>query len=229
MRFSKFSAGEDNMISHRAQAALERGWEWEERGNLPKAIKAYLEATAIEHDWEVPHQRLGALYLEMSRYDEAAAAYQRAKCLAPPDDGSIDDLLHVIGLIQAGALNPATYRRYVMARDMPDDQLDQKMALCQEALSLNPTFAPPYAVLGKVLLARGHTNQARVVLERGLACDPTPFTQAMLLFDLGNVFLVSGLRDEALNSFRQAVKLNANPSVTRFATIQLEAAAAGRI
>jgi len=217
------------MISHRAQAALERGQEWEERGNLPKAIKAYLEAAAIEHDWKVPHRRLGVLYLEMDRYDEAAAAFRQAKRLVPPGDGSIDDLLDVIDLIQAGALKPAAYRHYVMARDMPDDQLDQKMAWCQEALNLNPTFAPPYAVLGKVLLAKGHPNQARVVLERGLACNPPPFTQATLLFNLGNVFLASGLRDEALDSFRQAVELNAIPSVTRFSTIQLEAATAGRI
>jgi superkiller protein 3 len=217
------------MISYRARAAFERGQEWEEQDNLTKAINAYREAAAIEPDWAVPHQRLGTLYLEMGRYDEAAAAYRQAKLVPLPGDGSIDDLLHVIDLIQAGALDPKAYRYYVMARDMPDDQLDEKMALCQKVLGLNPTFAAPYAVLGRVLLAKGHPNQARAVLERGLACAPTPFTRAMLLFDLGNVLLASGQRGEALAIFRQVVELNANLSVTRFATMQLEAAAAGRI
>jgi tetratricopeptide (TPR) repeat protein len=217
------------MISQRAQRAFERGQEWEERGNPTKAINAYHEAVAIEPDWAEPHQRIGALYLELGRYDEAAVAYRRAKQLIPPGDGSIDDLLDVIDLIQRGALEPAAYRYYVEARDLPYEQLGDKMALCQKALQINPTFAAPYTVLGKVLLIKGHPNQARAVLERGLACTPTPFTRAMLLFDLGNVLLTSGQRGEALAAFRQAVELNANPPVTRFATMQLQAATAGRI
>jgi protein O-GlcNAc transferase len=217
------------MIRERARAAFERGREWEERGDLTKAINAYREAIAIEPDWAVPQQRIGTLYLEMGRYDEAAAAYRQARLEPLPGDGSIDHALHVIDLLQKGTLDSNAYRYYVMARDMPDDHLDEKLALCQKALSLNPTFAPPYAVLGRVLLAQGSLNQARAVLERGLACEPTPFTQAMLLFDLGNVLLASGQRDEALAVFRQVVELNANLSATRFATLQLEAAASGRI
>jgi superkiller protein 3 len=217
------------MIRERARVAFERGREWEVRGDLNKAINAYRDAIAIEPDWAVPHQRLGTLYLEMGRYDEAAAAYRQARLKPLPGDGSIEHVLHVIDLLQKGTLDPNAYRYYVMARDMPDDQLGEKLALCQKALSLNPTFAPPYAVLGRVLLAQGSLNQARAVLERGLACEPTPFTQAMLLFDLGNVLLASGQRDEALTVFRQVVELNANLSATRFATLQLEAAASGRI
>jgi superkiller protein 3 len=217
------------MIKQRARVAFERGQEWEKRGNVTKAITAYREAVAIEPDWAVPHQRIGTLYLEMGRYDEAAAAYRQAKLVPLPGDGSIDDLLHVIHLIQEGALKPKAYRYYVMARDMPDEQLDEKVSLCQQALSLSPTFAAPYAVLGRALLAKGHPNQARTVLERGLACDPTPFTQAMLLFDLGNVLLVNAQRDEALTFFRQVVELDANLTATRFATVQLEAADSGRI
>ena len=103
------------------------------------------------------------------------------------------------------------------------------MDLCRKALGINPTFAAPYTVLGKVLLAKGNPNQARAVLERGLTCDPTPFTRAMLLFNLGTVLLVSGLRDEALATFRQVVALDANLAASRFAATQLEAASAGRI
>lgn len=217
------------MISSRAQAAFARGQEWEQRSNPTKAINAYREATAIEPDWVEPYQRLGALYLELGRYDEAAAACRQARPLAPAGDGSIEAMLHAIDMIQAGALDPAAYRYYVMARGTPDEHLDEKLALCQKALSLNPNFAAPYAVLGRVLLAKGHPNQARGVLERGLACNATSFTRADLLFVLGNVLLVSGQRDEALTAFRQVVGLDADPSVTRFATLQLEAAAAGRI
>lgn len=217
------------MISHRARSAFERGQEWEERGDLTKAINAYHEAVAIEPDWAVPHQCLGTLYLEMGRYDEAVAAYRRAKLTPVPGDGSIDDMLQVIDQIQKGSLDPTAYSYYVMARDLPDDALAEKLALCQKALSLNPSFAALYAILGRVLLARGQLNQARAVLERGLACHPTPFTRAMLLFDLGNVFLASGQREQALAVFRRVVDLDANLSATRFATMQLEAALAGRI
>jgi superkiller protein 3 len=217
------------MISHRARAAFARGQEWEERGDLDKAINAYREAAAIEPDWVVPHQCMGSLYLEMSRYDEAAAAFRQAKLIAVPGDGSIDDTLHVIGLIQKGVLDPTAYRYYVMARDLPDEQLDEKMALCQQALGLSPGYAAPYGLVGKVLLAQGRPNQARAVLERGLTCEPTPFMRAAILFNLGNVLLASGQRDEALARFRQVVELDANPSVAHFAMMQLEAAAAGRI
>jgi tetratricopeptide (TPR) repeat protein len=217
------------MISQRAQSAFKRGQEWERQENLSKAINAYREAVAIVPDWVEPHQHIGALHLKQGQYDEAAAAYRQAKPLAPDGDGSIDDHLYVIAQIQEGALDPAAYDCYVRARDIPDEQLDEKMALCQQALGLNATYAAPYAVLGKVLLAKGHPNQARAVLERGLSCDPPPFTRANLLFALGNVLLVSGQRDAALAAFGQVVELNANPSVTRFATMQLEAADAGRI
>jgi len=217
------------MHSQRAQAAFERGQEWEARGNLPKAINSYREATAIEPDWVEPHRRLGALFFATSRYDEATVAYRQAQPLLPRGDGSVDDLLYVIGQIQQGELDPAAYRYFVQAFDLPDEQLDEKMALCQKALKLNPSFAAPYAVLGKVLLAQGQPSQARAVLERGLACAPSPFVRAMLLFNLGNILLTGGQRDEALALFRQVVALNANPTATRFADKQLQAAQAGRI
>jgi superkiller protein 3 len=217
------------MISHRALAAYERGLEWEERGSSAKAINAYHEAIAIEPDWADPHRRLGSLYLELSRYDEAMASYRRVKPLLPAGDASIDDLLQVIEQIQMGELERAAYDCFVMARDLPDEQLDEKMALCQQALGFNPKYAAPYTILGKTLLAKGQLNQARTVLERGLACAPSTYTRAMLLFNLGNVLLVTGERDAALSRFRQVVQLNANPTATRFASTQLEAAADGRI
>ena len=210
-------------------SALVQRQEWEDRGNPTRALGAYREATAIAPDWPDPQRCLGAIYLEMGRYDEAIAAYRQIKSLLPPGDNSVDDLLNVIEQIQSGKLDQAAYDYYVAARNLPDDELDEKMALSQKALGLNPTFAAPYTVLGKTLLAKGHPNQARAVLERGLGCAPTAYRRAMLLFHLGNVLLVIGQRDKALAVFRQVVELNANPTATRFADKQLEAAAGGRI
>jgi tetratricopeptide (TPR) repeat protein len=217
------------MIKQRARAAFDRGQKWEERGDFTKAIRAYGEAIAIEPDWGVPHQAMGILYIEMGRYDEAAAAYRKVKLTAIPGDGSIDDMLGVIERIQIGSLDQAAFRYFVMSRDLPDEQLDEKMALCKKALGINPAYAAPYAILGRVLLAKGRINQSRAVLERGLTCNPSPFTRALLLFNLGNTFLASGRRDKALAIFRQVVDLDANLSATRFATLQLQAASTGRI
>jgi superkiller protein 3 len=217
------------MISQRAQDAFDKGKEWEERGNSTKAINAYRQAVAIEPDWVAPHERLGAIFMELGQYDEAIAAYRRAKASAVPGDDSITDRLQMLERIQQGTLDPMAYRYYLMARDMPDETLNEKMSLCQQALSLSPDFAAPYSILGKILLAKGHPNQARAVLERGLALEPPAFTRALLLFDLGNVLLVSGQRDEALRTFRQIVELDANPKMTRFARTQLDAADANRI
>ncbi len=107
--------------------------------------------------------------------------------------------------------------------------MDEQIDLCQKALGLNLTYAAPYAVLGRALLAKGQPNQARTVLERGLAFNPSTYVRAELLFNLGNVLLVTGQREEALGAFRQVVALNANPTATRFAGKQLDAAADGRI
>lgn len=218
-----------SMISHRARDAFERGQEWEDRGNPTRALGAYREAAAIAPDWPDPQRCLGAIYLEMGRYDEAVAAYRQIKSLLPPGDDSVEDLLYVIEQIQSGKLDRAAYDYYVAARSLPDDKVDEKMALSQKALGLNPNYAAPYAVLGRALLAKGHPNQARTVLERGLACTAPSYTRADLLFNLGNVLLVGGQRDEALTAFRQVVELNANPTATRFASKQLTAAAEGRI
>ena len=217
------------MISHRALGAFERGEEWEARGNTSKAISAYREAIAIEPSWVDPHRRLGAIFFDLHRYDEAAATFRQARPLVPAGDGSVDDMLYVIERIQSGELNKAAYDYFVTARDLPDDQLDDKIGLCRQALSLNPGFAAPYEVLGKALLAKGNPNQARAVLERGLSCETSAFTRAMLLFDVGNVLLIAGQRDKALQVFRQVVDLNANPTATQFAGRQLEAADSGRI
>jgi len=214
------------MISERAQLAFKRGQEWEERDNPAKAIKAYREAAAIETNWLMPFQRLGILFLTLGRYNEALATYRLIKPLAPPGDGSIDDFIYVLGQIQADQLDPAAFRYYVMARDMPDEQLDKKMSLCQKALGLSSTFAAPYAEIGKVLFAKGQLNQARAVLERGLFLDSSPFTQALLLFHLGHTLLFSYQYGEALTAFRRVIELNANPSATQVAAKQLEDAAA---
>jgi tetratricopeptide (TPR) repeat protein len=169
------------------------------------------------------------LFFDMGRYDEAADAFRQLAPLLPAGDRSTDNWLHVIKQIQTGTLERAAYDDYAAARDLPEEKFEEKIALCQNALAPNPTHAAPYAVLGKALLAKGHPNQARTTLERGLECGPRPFTQAELLFNLGNVLLTIGQRDEALEIFRRVVELNANPTATRFAAIQLDAAADGRI
>jgi tetratricopeptide (TPR) repeat protein len=217
------------MTKTRAQAAFERGQEWEARGDPAKAVNAYREAIAHEPDWVAPYRCLGTLFLATGRFDEAAAAFRQASHIPVAGDTFTEDMLQLIERIQAGELDRAAYHYYALAQGLSDDELDQQMNLCLKALALNPRYAAPYAILGRVLLAKGQLNQARTVLERGLACDPTPYSQAMLLFNLGNVLLASGLRGKALEAFRGVVALDANLSATRFATIQLEAAAAGRI
>jgi protein O-GlcNAc transferase len=217
------------MAKPRAQSAFERGQEWEERGNPTKALGAYREAAAIAPDWPDPHRSLGVLYLEMGRYDEAIAAFRQIEALLPSNDRSVEDLLSTVRKIQAGEIDPAAFAYYVRARDLPDDRLEEQIDLCQKALSLNLTYAAPYAVLGRALLAKGQPNQARTVLERGLTFSPSAYVRAELLFNLGNVQLASGQREEALAAFRQVVALNANPMATRFAGKQLAAAADGRI
>jgi len=214
------------MISERAQLAFKRGQEWEEQNNPAKAIKAYREAVAIESGWLMPFQRLGILFLTTGRYGEAMATYRLIKPLAPPGDGSIEDFIYILGQIQADQLDPTAFRYYMMARDMPDEQMDKKMSLCQKALGLSSTFAAPYAEIGKVLLDKGQLNQARAVLERGLFLDSSPFIKALLLFRLGHTLLFSYQYHEALTAFRQVIELNANPSVTQVAAKQLEDAAA---
>ncbi len=214
------------MISQRAQAAFQRRQEWEEQENLTEAINTYREAVAIETNWVAPYQRLGALLLELGQYDEALAACQQAKPLMPPGDGSIDDLIHVIQQIQANQLDPAAYRYYIMSRDLPDEQVDDKMTLCQNALGLNLSFAAPYAEIGKILLDKDQFNQARAVLERGLAYNPSPFVRAQLLFHLANTLLFSRQLNEALVAFRQIVELAANPLVAKAAAKQIEEAVA---
>jgi protein O-GlcNAc transferase len=217
------------MINHRALAAFARGQEWEGRHNPSKAIMAYRQAAAIEPDWADPHRRLAWLFFDSGRYDEATNVFRRLEQLLPAGDHSTGNWLHLIEQIQMGALERAAYDDYVAARDLSEEQFEEKIALCQNALGLNPTYAAPYTILGKALLAKGHPNQARAALERGLALTPRPYTRAQLLFNLGNVLLAIGQRDEALATFRQVVELDANPTATRFASIQLDAGADGRI
>jgi tetratricopeptide (TPR) repeat protein len=144
---------------HLREAHDALGFYYQRQGLLAKAAEEFRVVANLENDF-LAHFNLGGVLVDLERYDEALAAFQRCLALEPSDAASH----YEIGLIHfvKGEYQAALDRLQLPLRDCPEDwEIYHLIGSCQLRLSL---FDEALGSFGVALrLAPQQTAQAEVI------------------------------------------------------------------
>lgn len=155
-------------------------------GRCEEAIALYDQALAVRSEHEDALYYRASCAVDLGRYDEAAAGYERLVAVNPKGSSR--------GHMQLGLLYAS-----------PDDGAPRDLARAErhlrEALSVDPDSGAVLA-LGELALLRGDRAAARTLLRDASSGDPMSLAAPYLL---GFLDWEAGRRDAAWEAFRLAV------------------------
>ncbi len=169
---------------------------------------------------------LGRIRYTENRFNDAVVSFQRALLLLPrsvkvennlglaweglnqPDE-AIRAYRQAISW-QAGAKQPSEQPLLNLATLLSDrNQLDEALALLQQAVAIAPQDPRIHTALGKLYRRRDNLPQAQAEFESALAVTPN---DAALHFQLGQVYRKEGLEARASSELARAAALNGTHS-----------------
>ncbi len=151
------------------------------------AIESFQHALQLRPRWVKAEDNLGLAYEGLNQPEEAIKAYRQAIAWQQNDPHPSEQPL----------LNLA-----ILLTDR--NQLDEALALLQQAARLAPKDSKVHGALGKAYARRGALPQAQTELEQAVAGDPK---NAGLHFQLGQVYRKQGLADRAAAELTEAAAL----------------------
>jgi Tfp pilus assembly protein PilF len=191
-------AEEFDSRDHRIQAAL--GQAYQLRKAYPQAEAHYLRALRLDRNNSQYRNNIGALYLDMQRWDEAIVYFRQAA----------DDLLFSTPEMALTGLGLAHFQKGDYA---------EAIAAYREALDYRPRFALARLRLGEVFFAQGETGQAIAEYRQALMVAPE-FVLAH--YKLGLAYLQAQETAKAKASFAAANRLAPDSEPGRLAGNYLE-------
>jgi TolB-like protein/Flp pilus assembly protein TadD len=87
-------------------------------------------------------------------------------------------------------------------------QFDKAASEGERAVSLNPSYADAYVLLGHTLRYLGKPEEAIVVVKKAIRLNPFP--TVMYYHNLGISYLFAGRPDDALATYKKAIKIGPN-------------------
>jgi tetratricopeptide (TPR) repeat protein len=157
-----------------------------ERGKLKEAVEEFKRALTLEPDNVNVRNSLGVCYAQVGKFEEAVAEFSRVTSLAPSD---------FMGQYNLGCALLSLGR---------EDEAEQAFTRSSE---LDPERAAPYFQLAKLCRKNGRLEEALEYLGQTVELKPH-WAKAWRLF--GECFLEQGNDAEAMNGFKQALKINGN-------------------
>lgn len=157
-------------------------------GKLDDAKVAYDKALELKQPFSEATTNLGNLFMDMKRYDEAIALY----------DKSLNDVLYGAPFIAQGNKGWALYKKG-----------DAKSAIEQlkAAVTVNPKYCLGHAQLGQIFSEQGNEDESCKHYSRYQDACP----QAADAYQrVGLCQLRAGKRDEALKSFETCIEKSTN-------------------
>lgn len=154
------------------------------RQNMPDAAAAYAESLKLKPDQPVVLVRLGELFLDLGKSDEALTLCRRARTLDP------------------SFVDAKTLERRILAET---GQLQAVEALVEGGSSDPKERAQSYDELGTFLVARGRHAEAVAVLRRAMADAPG---SADAHFNLAMALDGAGQSQEALATYRAGLAID---------------------
>lgn len=206
-------SGEDADIYNSLGAARQR------LGRDAEAEAAYLRALAIAPDYARPRLNLGELYLKQQRLPEAQAALEAALASDPRPATQYEGRYHLGQLQLAGHQYALAYQAFALAlqaQRRPEGyyalagvcqqlgRIEEEMAHLQQAVALDPDFAPAQRNLGALYLQQGAYAAAEAALLTALRLDPGAATA---YYNLAVVYRRTGREAEARAAFAAAQRL----------------------
>lgn len=100
-------------------------------------------------------------------------------------------------------------------------RIDEAIAECEIAISIDPDFGNPYNDIGVYLMQQQHLDEAIPWLEKAKTApryEPRHFPH----LNLGRIYTAKGMIKKALEEFREALKLNPGDTMAAQAIADLE-------
>ncbi len=141
------------------------------------------------------YSNLGTCYYFLGRYADAAAAFEKSVELTP------NDFLYWRNLGDA-------YRWVPGGESKARTAFERSVALCEQAITVNPSDAFAHASRGSALAKLGRHREARSAILRSLELEPRDATN---LYEAAVVANISGAPEEAIARLEQALRLGFNP------------------
>lgn len=204
-----------NATAVRGLAALEGS-----RHRFGAMLRLARQALALEPESADVHGILGDALLELGRYEEAFASFDRLVTLKPSASayarisyarelrGDLDGALEAMELaIDAAATGEPSALMRTLAGNllMASRRLEQASLRYREALAFAPGYAPALAGLGDLAVARGEREAALPFYRRAAAGSPAPEYAATY----GDLLAALGRRAEAAKAWARAEELEA--------------------
>ncbi|XP_064490379.1 protein O-mannosyl-transferase Tmtc3-like isoform X2 [Ornithodoros turicata] len=171
----------------------------EGQGKFAEALRYFLKASSVQADDIGAHINVGRTYNNLLMYDEAEAAFWKAKDLLPrPKPGE-----PYKARIAPNHLNVFLNLANLISRN--GTRLEEADSLYKQAISMRVDYIQAYINRGDILIKLNRTREAQDVYERALQLDST---NPDIFYNLGVVFLEQGKVDDALLYFNKALLLD---------------------
>ena len=207
------------MYSKKAVKCFEEGRNFQQKGKLSAAERAYKKAIKINPDFVEAHHDLGNVLLDREQPKEAFNTFNKALKLRPRHPMLLTNLGNALQLqgefekaidwfnkaiIQdpnfAGAHNN-------LANSLRDlGRYQEAVAVYRQAIEKNPDFADTYYNLGGLLAEMDEPGDAVINYNKAIEIDPG---HREAYYGLGNVQYGQGEVDQAITSYNKAIDINA--------------------
>ena len=219
---------------HSAEAHLQLGNTLAEQQKWEEAIACYQNAVAGSPNWALAHYRLGETLKQAGRQEEATASLRRAiEChgeestLSEDSSGQSNSQELTVNQenhspVEQGAETDRSKKLLKQALETDDgetyiqlaqaylekQQCQRAIAAARQALAIQPN-ANAYRWLGIALQQNNQIKEAKQCYQAAISLQPD---WAEPNVDLGNWHLAQKQRRQAINCYRQALKLDSNHS-----------------
>lgn len=208
------------------------------KGRLSDAIPLYqksIELLADKADQAISWNRLGDAYRLLNEYDNAAAAYETADRLSPPNRAALDHAASGATTDQAVKTDQPGVPQLVDTPTVPRNaapagahEIDLKNAhiwnelgniflkagayddaidAYQKAMRLDPVFAWPYSNLGLAHACKGHFAEAVPLYKRSIELFTSNKDKAVSWDRLGDAYRRMNVYKDAIAAYEIAKKL----------------------
>ncbi|GFY44676.1 protein O-mannosyl-transferase Tmtc3 [Trichonephila inaurata madagascariensis] len=171
----------------------------ESRGQFKEALEYFLQAAVVQTDDIGAHMNVGRTYNNLKMYNEAEAAFWKAKNLLPrARPGKAYQ-----ARIAPSHLNVFLNLANLISRN--GTRLEEADALYRQAIGMRADYIQAYINRGDILIKLNRTTEAQEVYEKALQLDNK---NPDIYYNLGVVYLEQSKLSDALTYFDKALELD---------------------